>query len=52
LRRSKDFRIGSWSQYIAIFLDALFFYLRRDTVDREPIIFAMGIRETGEYEIL
>ena len=39
-------------RYIAIFLDALFFYLRRDTVEKEPIIFAMGIKESGEYEIL
>ncbi len=39
------------SRYIAIFLDVLFF-LRRDTVQKEPIIFAMGIKETGEYEIL
>ena len=40
------------SRYIAIFLDALFFFLRRDTVEKEPILFAMGIKETGEYEIL
>jgi transposase-like protein len=40
------------SRYIAIFLDALFFFLRRDTVEKEPILFAMGIRESGEYEIL
>ena len=39
-------------RYIAIFLDALFFYLRRDTVEKEPIIFAMGIKESGEYEII
>jgi len=39
-------------RYVAIFLDALFFYLRRDTVENEPIIFAMGIRESGEYEIM
>ena len=40
------------SRYIAIFLDALSFFLRRDTVEKEPILFAMGIRESGEYEIL
>jgi len=40
------------SRYIAIFLDGLFFFLRRETVEKEPILFAMGIRETGEYEIL
>ena len=40
------------SRYIAIFLDALFFFLRRETVEKEPILFAMGIRETGEYEIM
>ena len=39
-------------RYIAIFLDALFFYLRRDTVEKEPIIFAMGIKESGEYGII
>ena len=39
-------------RYIAIFLDELFFFLRRDTVEKEPVIFAMGIKETGEYEIL
>ncbi len=33
------------SRYIAIFLDGLFFFLRRDTVQKEPIIFAMGIKE-------
>ena len=40
------------TRYIAIFLDGLFFFLRRDTVEKEPVIFAMGIKETGEYEIL
>ena len=39
-------------RYIAIFLDALFFYLRGDTVEKEPIIFAMGIKESGEYGII
>ena len=33
-------------------MDALFFFLRRDTVEKEPILFAMGIRESGEYEIM
>ena len=33
-------------------LDGLFFYLRRETVDKEPVIFALGIKESGEYEIL
>ena len=32
-------------------MDGLFFFLRRDTVQKEPIIFAMGIKESGEYEI-
>ena len=31
-------------RYIAIFFDGLFFFLRRDTVEKEPVIFAMGIR--------
>lgn len=39
------------SRYIAIFLDALFFFLRRGAVEKDPL-FAMGIRESGEYEIL
>jgi putative transposase len=39
-------------RYIAIFLDGLFFYLRRGNVDKEPVIFALGIKETGEYEVL
>ena len=39
-------------RYIAIFMDAMFFSLRRETVQKECVIFAMGIRETGQYEIL
>jgi Transposase and inactivated derivatives len=39
-------------RYIAIFMDAMFFSLRRDTVEKECVIFAMGIRENGNYEIL
>ncbi|QRF75030.1 Transposase [Thermoplasmatales archaeon] len=39
-------------RYIAIFMDAMFFSLRRDTVQKECVIFAMGIRESGNYEIL
>ena len=37
---------------MAIFLDGLFFFMRRDTVEKEPVIFAMGINETEECEIL
>ena len=40
------------NRYIAVMLDGLFFYLRRDTVDKEPVIFALGIKESGESEIL
>ena len=40
------------SRYIAVMLDGLFFYLRRETVERDPVIFALGIKESGEYEIL
>ena len=36
----------------SLFLDAIFFLLLRDTVNKEPIFFAMGIKEAGEYEIL
>ena len=39
-------------RYIAIFMDAMFFSLRRDTVEKECVIFAIGIRESGNYEIL
>ena len=39
-------------RYIAIMLDGLFFYLRRETVERDPVIFALVIKELGEYEIL
>ena len=31
-------------RYIAIFMDAMFFSLRRETVQKERVIFAMGIR--------
>ena len=41
-----------YRRYIAVFLDVLFFYLRRGNVDKEPVIFALGIKETGEYEVL
>ena len=52
------FRVGTLNKpvmddrYIAVMLDGLFFYLRRETVDKEPVIFALGIKESGEYEIL
>ena len=36
-------------RYIAIFMDAVFFSLRRETVQKECVIFAMGIRESGNY---
>ena len=39
-------------RYIAIFMDAMFFSLRRETVQKECVIFAMGIKESGNYEIL
>ena len=38
-------------RYIAIFMDAVFFSLRHETVQKEYIIFAMGIKESGNYEI-
>ena len=37
---------------IAIFLYGLFFFLRRDKVEKEPVIFAIEIKKTGEYKIL
>ena len=39
-------------KYIAIFMDAMFFSLRSDTMQKECVIFAIGIKETGQYEIL
>ena len=39
-------------RYIAIFLDAMFLSIRRETVEKECVIFAMGIRESGYYEIM
>lgn len=39
-------------RYIAIFMYAMFFSLRRDTVQKECTIFAMGISENCDYEIL
>ena len=39
-------------RYIAIFMDAMLLSLRKDTVQKECVIFATGIRETGQYEIL
>ena len=39
-------------RYIAVLLDGLFFFLRRGNVAQEPVIFALGIKETGEYELL
>ena len=39
-------------RYIAVMLGGLFFYLRRETVDKDLVILALGIKESGEYEIL
>ena len=39
-------------RYIAIYLDALFINIRRDTVEKEAVIFALGVDENGYYEIL
>ena len=39
-------------RYISIFMDAMFFSLRRDTIQKECTIFATGIDEYGHYEIL
>ena len=35
-----------------MFMDAMFFSLLRDMVQKEYIIFAMGIRESWHYEII
>jgi len=47
-RRSMPFH----RRYISLFMDAMFFSLRRNTVQKGCVIFAMGIRESGNYEIL
>lgn len=39
-------------RFIALFLDALFVKVRRDTVDKEAVYIAMGITEDGYREIL
>ncbi|MGC4379473.1 IS256 family transposase [Fictibacillus sp. Mic-4] len=39
-------------RFIALFLDALFVKVRRDTVDKEAVYIAMGITEDGHREIL
>jgi transposase-like protein len=39
-------------RFIALFLDALFVKVRRDSVDKEAIYIAMGITEDGYREIL
>ncbi len=39
-------------RYIAIYIDALFINIRRDTVEKEAVIFALGARDDGYYEIL
>ena len=33
-------------------MDAVFFSIHRETVQKECVIFAMGIKESGNYEIL
>ncbi|MGP6293820.1 hypothetical protein [Caldiplasma sukawensis] len=33
-------------------MDTIFFSLRRDTVEKEFVIFEMDIRESGNHEIL
>ncbi len=38
--------------YIAIFIDSMFFSLRRDTVKKKYVIFTMRIQKSGKYEIL
>lgn len=40
------------SNYFAVYLDALFFNVRRDTVEKEAIYIALGITLDGKREIL
>lgn len=35
--------------YIAIFIDSMFFSLRRDTLQKKYVIFAMRIQKSGKY---
>ncbi|HDR7282843.1 TPA: transposase, partial [Bacillus paranthracis] len=50
--------IESWqsrtleSNYTALYLDCLFFSVRRDTVEKEAIYIALGITLEGKREIL
>ncbi|MCW6158070.1 MAG: transposase [Thermoplasmatales archaeon] len=39
-------------RYMASFLDALPFFLRRDAVEKEPVMFGMLVEETEECEVL
>ncbi len=34
------------NRYIAVMLDGLLFYLRMETVDKEPVIFTLVIKES------
>ena len=40
------------SQYVCVFLDATYIPLRRDTVEREAVNIAIGIRSDGTKEVL
>ncbi len=40
------------SQYVCVFLDATYIPLRRDTVERETVNIAIGIRSDGTKEVL
>ena len=38
--------------YVCVFLDATYIPLRRDTVEREAVNIAIGIRSDGTKEVL
>lgn len=40
------------SQYVCVFLDATYIPLKRDTVQREAVNIAIGIRSDGQKEVL
>ena len=44
--------ITKQSQYVCVFLDAIYIPLRRDTVEREAVNIAIGIRSDGTKEVL
>ena len=41
-----------YNRYVCVYLDATYIAVRRDTVSKEAVYFAVGIREDGSKEVL